>query len=174
MASFKFCKNHEIFKLIILFFISTPFVTHANPSGKCQIEEALIQISKSNLNININTCKNTKSFDVADIDNGGQHVFISIPSSNGSMELDSVVITRDRSGKIVACGFGGSEMQPYTRADLSVCRSNMPRGVPAPKQSAGPDMTMGKATLPVGAVVLCKGLWRYEELKKLINSQGLP
>lgn len=164
----------KFFKLIAILFVLMPFMTHANSNSKCQIEEALIQISQTNLNINISNCKKTKEFEVADIYNGGQHIFIFIPPSNGSMELDSVVITRDRNGKIVVCGFGGDEMQPYTPADLSVCKSNLPKGVPAPKQSTGPDMTIGRATLPIGAIVSCKGFSRHEELKKLVDLQGLP
>lgn len=151
-----------------------PDMVNLNQNSKCQIEEVLIEMSETNLNIDLSECKKTKKFKVADINNGGQHIFILTPPSNGSMELDSIVITRDRNGKIAACGFGGDQMQPYTHADLSICESNLPSGVPAPKQSTGPDATIGRATLPVGALVSCNGLWRYEELKKLVNAQGLP
>ena len=130
-------------------------------------------MAHKNLNVNISNCKTNKNFTVANIENGGQHIFIKQKPVNGKMEYDNYVVTRDRSGNIVTCGMGGSEMDPYDLLVVSECKSILPRGVPAPQISSGPDMTF-KTTIDLKKSENCNSFFNYKKVADIIKSRDFP
>jgi hypothetical protein len=139
----------------------------------CQYQMSLLQMADKNLNVNISSCRTTRNFTVADIENGGQHIFVQQKPTNGKMEYDNFVVTRDRSGNIVSCGMGGNGMEPFELLAVSECTALLPRGVPAPQPSSGLDMTL-KTTINLEKSESCNGFFNYKEVADIIKSRDFP
>lgn len=159
-------------KILYIFLI---FAFNANANNACNLN-ILAAMATEGLNIEFSSCRKFNKFTLLNIKNGGQHIFTTAPPQPGEskMELTALTITRDRTGKIVACGFGDGEMDPFERTDAKHCEGMIPKGVPSPLPSPGPDETMKKYIENSTKEKSCDKLLNFNSLATAIKSENWP
>jgi hypothetical protein len=161
-------------KIFIIYFL---LIIASNSYAAKQCDLSLLPImAEEGLNVNMASCLVFKRFSVMNIKNGGQHIFTIAPKDpdDTSMEATALTITRDKNKKVVSCGFGDSEMNPFERADAINCVNMVPKGVPDPLMSTGVDETMKVPAKVMDKPKSCPKTIDFKNLNKAIEMMGWP